>query len=73
MTEFYKENIEISQTLYAIWSGKISNLQIFYRLYRLNRLYSVSVHVIDIVIYKEDIEILLTFLKPINGSSFPVD
>lgn len=27
----------------------------------------------DIVIYKEDIEILLTFLKPINGSSFPVD
>jgi len=28
---------------------------------------------IDIVIYKEDIEILLTFLKPINGSSFPVD
>jgi len=27
----------------------------------------------DIALYKEDTEILLTFLKSINGSSFPVN
>ena len=61
----------ISRTFYATSQHKMwSNLQTFHAVYKM----SVSVCTfIDIVIYKEDIEILLTFLKPINGSSFPVD
>ena len=72
MIEFYKENIGISWTFYAIWSQKMwSNLQTFYRVYEM----SVSVHVyrhcIFQVRYRDFTEILLTFVMSINGSSFP--
>ena len=60
--------------LYPIWSQKIwPTLQTFYRVYKMSASVHVYRHCILQVRYRDFTEILLTFHKSINGSSFPVN
>ena len=58
----------------SIWSRKIwPTLQTFYMVYKMSASVHIYRHCILQVRYRDITEILLTFLKSINGSSFPVN